>query len=97
MRKLTVDEIIQGLVDAYERLLKLESNPYQNDKDLKEYFKVKGEVKALRWVLGQESSSVNEEMSNNIDSAMPHDRYDEDEQLVFEEKHKYSTKEKTNG
>jgi hypothetical protein len=58
MRKLTVDEIIQGLVDAYERLLKLGSNPYQNDKDLKEYFKVKGEVKALRWVLGQNEYNI---------------------------------------
>ena len=68
MRKLTVDEIIQGLVDAYERLLKLEGNTaleqwqwVDDDQkitshslsDLKEYFKVKGEVKALRWVLGQ--------------------------------------------
>ena len=58
MRKLTVDEIIQGLVDAYERLLKRESNPYQNKKALKEYFKVKGEVKALRWVLGQSEHNV---------------------------------------
>ena len=55
MRKLTVDEIIQGLVDAYERLLVLEAKvshidaPSPYDKD---YNEVKGEVKALRWVLG---------------------------------------------
>ena len=73
MRKLTVDEIIQGLVDAYERLLKLESNTsleqwqwVDDDQkitshslnDLKEYFKVKGEVKALRWVLGQDEHNI---------------------------------------
>ena len=73
MRKLTVDEIIQGLVDAYERLLKLESNTgleqwqWVNDNqqitahslaDLKEYFKVKGEIKALRWVLGQSEHNI---------------------------------------
>ena len=73
MRKLTVDEIIQCLVDAYERLLKLEGNTaleqwqWVNDNqkitarslaDLKEYFKIKGEVKALRWVLGQDEYNV---------------------------------------
>ena len=73
MRKLTVDEIRQGLIDAYERLLKLEGNTsleqwqWVNDdqkitahslSDLKEYFKVKGEVKALRWVLGQDEYNV---------------------------------------
>ena len=65
MRKLTVDEIIQGLVDAYERLLKLESDnsgtPYRD----REYFKVKGEVKALRWVLGQDEHNVITEDVNN--------------------------------
>tara|TARA_R100001244_G_scaffold75792_1_gene60323 strand:+ start:172 stop:450 length:279 start_codon:yes stop_codon:yes gene_type:complete len=61
MRKLTVDEIIQGLVDAYERLLVLEAKvshidaPSPYDKD---YNEVKGEVKALRWVLGQEKCSI---------------------------------------
>jgi hypothetical protein len=67
MKKLTVDEIIQGLVDAYERLLVLESHvsridahsPYDSD-----YAEVKGEVKALRWVLGQEHQSA-------LDSSMP--------------------------
>ena len=73
MRKLTVDEIIQGLVDAYERLLKLEGNTaleqwqWVNDNqqitahslaDLKEYFKIKGEIKALRWVLGQDEYNI---------------------------------------
>ena len=61
MRKLTVDEIIQGLVDAYERLLKLEQivshidaySSYDN-----EYYEVKGEVKALRWVLGQNEHNI---------------------------------------
>jgi|TARA_Y100000296_G_scaffold4627_1_gene5997 hypothetical protein len=65
MRKLTVDEIIQGLVDAYERLLKLESDnsgtPYRD----REYFKVKGEVKALRWVLGQDEHNIITEENNN--------------------------------
>ena len=73
MRKLTVDEIIQGLVNAYERLLKLEGNTsleqwqWVNDdqkitahslSDLKEYFKVKGEIKTLRWVLGQSEHNI---------------------------------------
>ena len=59
MKKLTVDEIIQGLIDAYERLLKLErllSNDTEYPYDGKmgsEYYEVKGEIKALRWVLGQ--------------------------------------------
>ena len=65
MRKLTVDEIIQGLVDAFERLLKLESDnsgtPYRD----REYFKVKGEVKALRWVLGQDEHNIITEENNN--------------------------------
>jgi len=62
MKKLTVDEIIGGLIEAYEKLIMVmldtESSPG-------EYHHAIGEVKALRWVLGQESSSVNEEMSNN--------------------------------
>ena len=58
MRKLTVDEIIQGLVDAYERLLKLESDNSGTPYIDREYFKVKGEVKALRWVLGQSEHNV---------------------------------------
>jgi len=53
MKKLTVDEIIQGLIDAYERLLKLEAEPYDEDVSLVEYHQTRGEVKALRWVLGQ--------------------------------------------
>jgi len=53
MKKLTVDEIIQGLIDAYERLLKLEAEPYDEDASLVEYHQTRGEVKALRWVLGQ--------------------------------------------
>ena len=68
MRKLTVDEIIQGLVDAYERLLVLESHvsridalsPYDSD-----YAKVKGEVKALRWVLGQDEYNIITEGDKN--------------------------------
>ena len=68
MRKLTVDEIIQGLVDAYERLLKLElkleSDYYQNDR-VKEYHEVKGEVKALRWVLGQDEYNIITEENEN--------------------------------
>ena len=68
MRKLTVDEIIQGLVDAYERLLVLESqvsridapSPYDSD-----YAEVKGEVKALRWVLGQDEHNIITEEDDN--------------------------------
>ena len=63
MRKLTVDEIIQGLVDAYERLLKLE-RLVSNDS---EYYEVKGEVKALRWVLGQSDSNDVEKVINVIE------------------------------
>ena len=63
MRKLTVDEIIQGLVDAYERLLKLE-RLVSNDS---EYYEVKGEVKALRWVLGQSDSDDVEKVINVIE------------------------------
>jgi len=61
MRKLTVDEIIQGLIDAYERLLELEAictrigGPSEYDAD---YNEVRGEVKALRWVLGQDEHNV---------------------------------------
>ena len=61
MRKLTVDEIIQGLVDAYERLLKLEQIVSHIDAPSSydsEYYEVKGEVKALRWVLGQNEYNV---------------------------------------
>tara|TARA_Y100000310_G_scaffold83860_1_gene80492 strand:- start:259 stop:513 length:255 start_codon:yes stop_codon:yes gene_type:complete len=80
VRKLTVDEIIQGLVNAYERLLKLEGMTgldqwqWVNDNqqitahslaDLKEYFKVKGEIKALRWVLGQEEHNIITEEGDN--------------------------------
>ena len=63
MRKLTVDEIIQGLVYAYERLLKLE-RLVSNDS---EYYEVKGEVKALRWVLGQSDFNNVEEEINVIE------------------------------
>ncbi len=65
MRKLTVDEIIQGLVDAYERLLKLESDNSGTAYRDREYFKVKGEVKALRWVLGQSEYNIITEEDNN--------------------------------
>lgn len=61
MRKLTVDEIIQGLVNAYERLLKLEQIVSHIDAPSSydsEYYEVKGEVKALRWVLGQDEHNV---------------------------------------
>jgi len=73
MRKLTVDEIIQGLVDAYERLLKLESIVSMIDPNLPnddsyidyQYAEVKGEVKALRWVLGQDEYNIITEENNN--------------------------------
>jgi hypothetical protein len=73
MRKLTVDEIIQGLVDAYERLLKLESIVSMIDPNLPnddsyidyQYAEVKGEVKALRWVLGQDEYNIITEEDKN--------------------------------
>ena len=61
MRKLTVDEIIQGLVDAYERLLVLEAHVSRIDADSpydSDYAEVKGEVKVLRWVLGQDEHNI---------------------------------------
>ena len=68
MRKLTVDEIIQGLVDAYERLLRLEQVVSHIDAPSSydsEYYQVKGEVKALRWVLGQSEYNIITEENNN--------------------------------
>ena len=69
MRKLTVDEIIQGLVDAYEKLLKLQSICISigdlTDKSWGDYLKVKGEVKALRWVLGQDEYNIITEEDGN--------------------------------
>ena len=67
MKKLTVDEIIQGLIDAYERLLKLEAEPYDEDAPLIEYHQTRGEVKALRWVLGQSDADDVEEEINVIE------------------------------
>ena len=73
MRKLTVDEIIQGLVDAYERLLVLEAKvshidaPSPYDKD---YNEVKGEVKALRWVLGQAPKETNNYDNKELERIM---------------------------
>ena len=61
MKKLTVDEIIGGLIEAYEKLIMVmtdtESSPG-------EYHHAIGEVKALRWVLGQEHQF-------SLDSSMP--------------------------
>ena len=61
MKKLTVDEIIGGLIKAYEKLLMVmtdkESSPG-------EYHHAIGEIKALRWVLGQEHQC-------SLDSSMP--------------------------
>ena len=65
MRKLTVDEIIQGLVDAYERLLSLEADNSGTPYRYREYFKTKGEVKALRWVLGQSEYNIITEDDKN--------------------------------
>ena len=68
MRKLTVDEIIQGLVDAYERLLTLEQVVAHIDAPSSydsEYYEVRGEVKALRWVLGQSEYNIITEENNN--------------------------------
>ena len=68
MRKLTVDEIIQGLVNAYERLLRLEQVVSHLDAPSSydsEYYEVKGEVKALRWVLGQSKYNIITEEGGN--------------------------------
>ena len=68
MRKLTVDEIIQGLVNAYERLLRLEQVVSHLDAPSSydsEYYEVKGEVKALRWVLGQSKYNIITEENEN--------------------------------
>ena len=83
MRKLTVDEIIGGLIVAYEKLLILATDP--NEGSPAEYHHAIGEVTALRWVLGQEMCS--------IDSTMPEDTMQEDEILEYEEEHKYAPKE----
>jgi|TARA_Y100000034_G_C6707533_1_gene312376 hypothetical protein len=78
MRKLAVDDIIGGLVEAYEKLLILATDPDEGSPA--EYHQALGEVTALRWVLGQPKCS--------LDSTMP-----EDEQLVFEDEHNYAPKE----
>jgi len=75
MRKLAVDEIIGGLVAAYEKLLMLISD---TDSSPGQYHEAIGEVRALRWVLGQEHQSA-------LDSSMPEDTMQEDEKLVFED------------
>ena len=62
MKKLTVDEIIGGLIDAYEKLLILVSDPECNPA---EYHNVLGQVSALRWVLGQYKCSIDGTMLNN--------------------------------
>ena len=69
MRKLTVDEIIGGLIKAYEKLLMVMTN---TESSPGEYHHAIGEVKALRWVLGQEHQSA-------LDSSMPEDTMQEDE------------------
>ena len=61
MRKLTVDEIIGGLIEAYEKLLMVMSD---TESSVGEYHHAIGEVKALRWVLGQEHQC-------SLDSSMP--------------------------
>jgi len=72
MRKLTVDEIIQGLVNAYERLLKLESNDSGTSYIDIEYFETRGEIKALRWVLGQEKTAISETILNEPEKEKGH-------------------------
>ena len=72
MKKLTVDEIIQGLVNAYERLLKLESNDSGTSYIDIEYFETRGEIKALRWVLGQERTTISETILNEPEKEERH-------------------------
>jgi len=69
MRKLTVDEIIGGLIEAYEKLLMVMSN---TESSVGEYHHAMGEVKALRWVLGQEHQC-------SLDSSMPDEEENENE------------------
>ena len=75
MRKLTVDEIIGGLVEAYEKLLILSTDPEGSSPA--EYHQALGEVTALRWVLGQPKCS--------IDSTMPKDEYNFPETKAIED------------
>tara|TARA_Y100001951_G_scaffold42450_1_gene33630 strand:+ start:511 stop:723 length:213 start_codon:yes stop_codon:yes gene_type:complete len=70
MRKLAVDDIIGGLIDAYEKLLILATN---TDYDPAEYHHVLGEVTALRWVLGQSMCS--------IDSTMPEEEEEKEDEI----------------
>jgi len=81
MRKLNVDEIIGGLVAAYEKLLILATDPEEGSPA--EYHQALGEVTALRWVLGQSKCS--------IDVTMPGDEYNFPETKAIEdEERKYS-------
>ena len=58
MKKLAVDEIIGGLIDAYEKLLIIISDDSGTNILQNEYHQALGEVTALRWVLGQEKCSI---------------------------------------
>ena len=50
MSKLAVDEIIGGLIDAYEELL---IATYEKDDNPARWHILIGKITALRWVLGQ--------------------------------------------
>jgi|6_EtaG_2_1085325.scaffolds.fasta_scaffold377677_2 hypothetical protein len=73
MKKLAVDEIIGGLIDAYEKLLIIISDDGGTNilqSNLDEYYVALGEVKALRWVLGQSLCS--------LDGTMPEEEEEKD-------------------
>ena len=78
MKKLTVDEIIGGLVDAYEKLLILTTD----SKLTADYHNMLGQVTALRWVLGQYKCSLdgtfNETMTDDDENRHTHRTDDEE-------------------
>ena len=76
MKKLTVDEIIGGLIDAYEKLLILVSDPECNPG---EYHHALGQVSALRWVLGQYKCSIDGTMPKEEEEEEPDYGSSEDE------------------
>jgi len=67
MKKLAVDEIIGGLIDAYEKLLSIISDDGGTNILQNEYYEALGEVKALRWVLGQPLCSLDGTMPEEED------------------------------
>ena len=82
MKKLAVDEIIGGLVDGYEKLLILATDP---DCEPAEYHHALGEVAALRWVLGQPMCSIDGRMPDNNTDQLERDLNETDAFILCEE------------